>query len=180
MDKSSSIKSSLLVATPYVGRSKTGRRGHENSCPKRPRPPVSTPLTLGSTPSIILVPLRLLAGPYTPFPLPPWQDNWYDENYFCSQTVDDTAVFPEIGGCKYDYPMGDCMDIDVDVSDTVRGCALALETHVTDKVRGCSQKKLVGLSCRITSARACLGFFVPRICSEYISMVVFSFSASEV
>lgn len=64
------------------------------------------------------------------------QDNWYDENYFCSQYVDDTAVFLEIGGCKYDFPMGDCMDIDVDVSDTVRGCASELETHMTDKVRG--------------------------------------------
>lgn len=99
--------------------------------------------------------------------------------------MDETAVFPEIGGCKYDYPMGDCMDIDVDVSDTVRGCALALETHVTDKVCGCSRKKLKGFSYRITSARACLGFFLLETYSEciyiYIQyMVVFSFSAQEV
>lgn len=63
------------------------------------------------------------------------QDDWYDETYFCSQYVDETAVFPEIGGCKYDFPMGDCMDIDVDVSETVRGCASELETHMTEKVR---------------------------------------------
>lgn len=63
------------------------------------------------------------------------QDDWYDSNYFCSQYVDETAVFLEIGGCKYDYPMGQCMDIDVDVLDGARGCAFELEMHMTDKVR---------------------------------------------
>ena len=63
------------------------------------------------------------------------QENWYDSNYFCSQYVDETAVFPEIGGCQYDYPMGQCMDIDVDVLEDARGCAHELETHMISKVR---------------------------------------------
>ncbi|CAM9804812.1 unnamed protein product [Ectocarpus sp. 12 AP-2014] len=62
------------------------------------------------------------------------EDDWYDSNYFCSQYVDETAVFLEIGGCKYDYPMGQCMDIDVDVLEGARGCAFELEMHMTDKV----------------------------------------------
>lgn len=49
--------------------------------------------------------------------------------------MDETAVVLVIGGCKYDYPMGDCMDIDVDASETIRGCAHELETHMTNKVR---------------------------------------------
>ena len=49
--------------------------------------------------------------------------------------MDETAVVLVIGGCKYDYPMGDCMDIDVDASDTIRGCAHGLETHMVNKVR---------------------------------------------
>ncbi|CAM9303227.1 unnamed protein product, partial [Scytosiphon promiscuus] len=62
------------------------------------------------------------------------EENWYDSNYFCSQYVDETAVFLEIGGCKYDYPMGQCMDIDVDVLEGARGCAFELEMHMIDKV----------------------------------------------
>lgn len=75
------------------------------------------------------------------------QENWYDENYFCSQYVDDTAVFLEIGGCKYDFPMGDCMDIPVDASDTMRGCAFELEAHMANKVRGREGLRIIPLMC---------------------------------
>ncbi|CAN0047576.1 unnamed protein product [Ascophyllum nodosum] len=60
------------------------------------------------------------------------EENWYEESYFCAQYVDETAVFLEIGGCKYDYPMGDCMDVDVGAS--TRGCASVMETHMTNKI----------------------------------------------
>lgn len=63
------------------------------------------------------------------------QENWYDSNYFCSQYVDETAVFPEIGGCQYDYPMGQCVDIEVDILEDARGCAYELEIHMINKVR---------------------------------------------
>ncbi|CAM9407552.1 unnamed protein product, partial [Laminaria digitata] len=62
------------------------------------------------------------------------EEHWYEESYFCEQHVDETAVVLVIGGCKYDYPMGDCMDIDVDASDTIRGCAHELETHMANKI----------------------------------------------
>jgi len=81
-------------------------------------------------------------GRSPPHPPPPTvatsylQENWYDSNYFCSQYIDDTAVFLEIGGCQYDYPMGQCMDIDVAGIEGARGCAFKLETHMTNKVRG--------------------------------------------
>ncbi|CAM9586051.1 unnamed protein product, partial [Discosporangium mesarthrocarpum] len=64
------------------------------------------------------------------------EDNWYEENYFCKQYVDETAVFPVLGGCQYDFPMGDCMD--VDVTSTVRGCAAALEAHMVGKIEASS------------------------------------------
>lgn len=49
--------------------------------------------------------------------------------------MDETAVVLVIGGCKYDFPMGDCMDIDVDANDNIRGCAHEFETHMAGKVR---------------------------------------------
>lgn len=62
------------------------------------------------------------------------QDKWYDETYFCSQFVDQTDIFPVIGGCKYDYPLGQCMNTDVDASVNIRGCAAELEAHIKRKV----------------------------------------------
>lgn len=63
------------------------------------------------------------------------QDKWYDETYFCSQFVDKTDAFPVIGGCKYDYALGQCMNTDVDASVSIRGCAAELEAHINLKVR---------------------------------------------
>eukprot|EP00904_Undaria_pinnatifida_P010099 jgi/Undpi1/6219/HiC_scaffold_20.g08703.m1 len=54
-----------------------------------------------------------------------------DERYVCGQ---ETAVVLVIGGCKYDFPMGDCMDIDVDANDNIRGCAHEFETHMAGKI----------------------------------------------
>lgn len=86
---------------------------------------------------LFLAPFKTQPAPLLPSTVPNWssQESWYDSNYFCSQYVDETAVFPEIGGCKYDYPMGQCMDIDVDIIEDARGCAYELETHMTSKVR---------------------------------------------
>lgn len=94
---------------------------------------------LENLPAPALAPSRGQHPRSSPF-LPPSQtftsqDDWYDSNYFCSQYVDETAVFLEIGGCKYDYPMGQCMDIDVEVLEGARGCAFELEMHMTNKVR---------------------------------------------
>lgn len=62
------------------------------------------------------------------------QEDWYNENYVCSQYVDEDAIFPEIGGCRYDFPVGDCMDVDVNSASEIRGCAAEMENHLTSKV----------------------------------------------
>lgn len=57
------------------------------------------------------------------------EEGWYGVDYFCEQLVDETAVFPVVGGCRYDRPMGDCMGI-MPSPDT-RGCAAEMDARMT-------------------------------------------------
>ncbi|CAM9184163.1 unnamed protein product, partial [Chrysoparadoxa australica] len=63
-------------------------------------------------------------------------DGWWVETYFCSQFVDDTALFPEFGGCRYDYPLGDCMELEV--GPFSKGCGAELEEYMSSKISGTS------------------------------------------
>lgn len=58
---------------------------------------------------------------------------WYASSYYCQQNIDDTVYSPVIGGCKYDFPLGDCSSNAIEVGKST-GCAAIFEQSMMDKV----------------------------------------------
>ena len=91
----------------------------ENDPRKFPAAPMHRNITYNS-------PVRYECGPST---------DWYAANYYCTQNIDEDALFPVLGGCRYDYPLGDCLQQPV-VAGVSRGCAAEVDVLMSARISG--------------------------------------------
>eukprot|EP00611_Tribonema_gayanum_P027622 TRINITY_DN6888_c0_g1_i1.p1 TRINITY_DN6888_c0_g1~~TRINITY_DN6888_c0_g1_i1.p1 ORF type:complete len:352 (-),score=106.33 TRINITY_DN6888_c0_g1_i1:985-2040(-) len=63
------------------------------------------------------------------------EPGWYGETYYCSQSVDESALEPVIGGCRFDYPLGECKNQPV-IDGTSSGCGAEVDAAMARRITG--------------------------------------------
>jgi hypothetical protein len=110
----------------------------ENDPRKFPAAPMRRNITYNS-------PVRYECGP---------SPDWYAANYYCTQNIDEDALFPVLGGCRYDYPLGDCLQQPV-LAGVSRGCAAEVDVLMSARISG-TASNVIGIAFVVSVTRVCV------------------------